>query len=183
MKNLIVKVALIASLLATSTSFANLRADLTAGTMSASGDVLGHYDVAYKEKLSKMEHRFSIGSSLGLGYFIADNLLLEGRLPIIYRRANQSNYLQFGVSVGVDYFFDIGNTLYPYLGLSITPAYMTHVKKFILETGPKFGMLVSLSESVALDFGIRSDLGIKLSATDQWSVKVAAGFIGVRAFF
>lgn len=166
-----------------SATIAAIRTDLTFGTMTMSGSVMSSYDIAYNARLSKNAHKFSIGSNIGMGYFVADNVLIEVGLPIQFSMHDKSTFVTTGISLGTNYYFDIDAALFPYLGLSVSPFYFFHAKKFGLSTQPAVGVLLSISESVALDFALRSDIGIALSANDHWSFRNALGYAGIKAFF
>lgn len=183
MKKYIISFIFCAFYFYSATFLAAVRTDLTFGTMTMSGNVMANYDIVYNAKLSKNAHKFNVGSSIGMGYFVMDNLLVEAGLPIEYSMYKKSTYIKTGVSLGTSYFFDVDSSVFPYLSIQVSPLYHFHAKKFTLSTLPALGLLLSMSESVAFDFAIKSDIGIALSANDHWSFRTALGYAGIRAFF
>jgi hypothetical protein len=79
--------------------------------------------------------------------------------------------------------FDIGSVVFPYAGVNLTPAYGITEGAFGLRSGLDGGILMSMSESVGLDFGLRPEITFKLSERQKWKISMPAGFLGIRAVF
>lgn len=155
------------------------RVDLTEGSFF----LLGAFSLDYRvDRLSQDDHKLNLISNIGGGYFIADNLAIGFSLPIKWQMLGAKANL--GIKPFCSYFFDLGSTIFPYFGGNITTAYDTFSSgRFMLKAGVDAGLLVSMSESVALDFAINPEVTFKLSKSQDWGLEIPAGFIGIRAIF
>lgn len=162
------------------------RVDLTQGTLFLTGGLSFKYDLIGFEKA---QHKFALLSDLGGGYFISDRFAVGASIPGEWNFASGIDSVsldrrgKLGLKLFTTYFFDTGGALFPYLGVNATPAYSLGEKTFLLSAGIDGGVLVSLSESVALDFGLRPEINFKLFDTQKWRISVPAGFLGIRAVF
>ncbi len=167
-------------------SFSQPRIDLSQGTLFLTGGVSFKYDVV---GFDRMQHKFSLLSDLGGGYFVIDRLSVGASIPAEWNFASGLDSIalekrgRIGLKVFSTYFFDTSFALFPYIGANATPAYGLGEKAFVLSAGLDGGVLVSLTESVALDFGLRPELFIKLSSTQKWRLSLPVGFLGIRAVF
>lgn len=153
--------------------------DLSEGTLSLNGSFTAQYDLTGFEK---PEHRFSLKSDVGGGYFVIDNFEIGASLPIEWIFAPKSGG-DFGLKVATTYFFNNKNFVVPYIGANVTPGYSMNAKSFQLRGGIDAGLLVSLSENLAFDFGLRPEVFIKIFDTQKWRIMVPAGYLGIRAVF
>lgn len=159
--------------------FAQPRIDLSEGTLSLHGGLSVLYDM---RGFDTPQHQLGVASDLGGGYFVLDNWLVGLSIPAQWNFVPASGG-EIGLKIYSDYFFNTDSVVFPYVGLSTTPGYSMNEKKFNLRAGLDLGILVSLSESVALDFGIKPELYFKLIEGQTWRISVPAGFLGVRAVF
>lgn len=160
-------------------AIAQPRIDLSEGTLTILGSVSLQYDLLGFDNL---QHELQLSSDIGGGYFVFDNWLVGLSVPGKWHfYPNTSG--EVGLKIFSNYFFNTDSVVFPYLGLTVTPGYGMAAKRFTLRTGIEAGLLVSLSESVALDFAFKPDLSIKLNERQNWKVSVPAGFFGIRAVF
>lgn len=169
---------LIGGFLFSAVSFADLIVDLSQGTNSIFGSFTGKYSMEFSDPKT---HRLSVNSDVGFGHFVADNFMVGFMVKGGWNYSD--GFRKAGGKVIGGYFFDTHSSLVPYLGLSVDPMYNFAKEMFSLGAGLCTGLLLSLSESVALDFGIHSEVGIKLRDTDTWKAGVKGGFMGVRMFY
>lgn len=153
--------------------------DLTEGTLFLSGSLAFQYDVI---GFTDAQHIFGLSSDVGGGYFVLDNLAVGLSIPTSWR-FTPNNGGSVGLKIFSTYFFDIKSIVFPYAGLSVTPGYDISGRWFQLLAGIHGGVLLSLTESVGLDFGIRPEVSFKLTDKQKWRLSIPAGFIGVSAFF
>lgn len=171
--------SLVALFIMAAPSFAQPRADLSAGGLFLLGGVTLNYGII---DFSSEKQRMELKSDLGGGYFIKDNLAVGFSLPIRWKI--MGNETDLGIKPFTTYFFDLGGSVFAYVGGSLTLAYHTFgTGGFRLKAGLDSGVLISMSESVALDFGLRPELTFKLSKSQHWDLDLPAGFFGIRAFF
>lgn len=162
------------------------KVDLTEGSLFVLGGLSVKYDVIGFEK---PQHNFALLSDIGGGYFVFDGFALGMSVPGEWNFASGIGDIQLdrrgklGLKVFSTYFFNIDNPVAPYVGINTTPAYSMGEKIFQLSAGVDAGVLVSLSQSVALDFGLRPEIFFKIFETQKWKLSVPAGFLGVRAVF
>jgi hypothetical protein len=154
------------------------RIDLTEGTVFLSGGFDVRYEIIGFEKPN---HKFKLTSDIGGGYFIVDDLAVGVSVPIEWTIGK--NKARVGMKFFSTYFFDISTTIFPYLGGNIIPRYFISGREFELLAGIDTGILVSLSESVALDFGIKPEIFFKLYNSQKWRILIPGGFFGIRAVF
>lgn len=159
--------------------FAQEKIDLSEGTLLVKGSFALEYDVV---GFDKPEHKVALKTAAGGGYFFLDRLSAGLALPGEWVIAPKSAG-SFGLEVFSTYYFDLKNGLFVYSGGSIIPGYSLNAKEFQLKVGLDSGVLVSLSESVALDFGMKPQLAIKMYDTQKWKLSVPFGFIGIKAVF
>lgn len=160
-------------------SFGQPRADLTEGTIYLDGSLSVDYEM---KGLKDAQHTFKLNSNVGGGYFVIDGWAVGASLPIKWTFSPKSHGT-LGLKLLTTYFFDIDNIVYPYIGINATPGFNLGTKEFTVNGGLDTGILVSLSEAVAIDLGIRPNIDFKIAKDDKWTINVPAGFIGVRAFF
>lgn len=160
-------------------SFAQPRIDLTEGTLSVDGSFAFNYEL---EMFENIQQKFALKTDIGGGYFIADRLAVGVGIPGQWTFA-PSSAGALGLKFFSTYFFDINSIVFPYVGGSLTPGYSMNAREFQLRAGVDGGVLISLSESVAVDFGIRPELFIKIYDSQKWKLSVPAGFIGIKAVF
>ncbi len=155
------------------------RIALTEGSLFISGSLTLDYSLTgFKDT----KHQFSLASNLGGGFLVVDNMALGVSIPAKWGFIPAGSG-EFGLSFFGTYFFDIQSILFPYFGLSITPSYRISGNEFLLSSGFSTGLLVSMSESVALDVGVAPEMRFALNDKQVWKLAVPAGFIGIRAFF
>jgi len=155
------------------------RIDLTEGTLFLTGGADVKYEFSAREPA---EHAFKLKIDLGGGYFILDGLAVGLGVLSDWKIGN-SDAASLGLKVFSTYFFDTASTIFPYLGGNIVPNWSMREKEFQLMAGIETGVLVSLSESVALDFGLRPEVFFKLYDTQKWKFTLPAGLFGIRAVF
>lgn len=155
------------------------RVGLNEGTLFVEGSVAFDYQLVGFEG---SKQSISLNSDFGGGFLVADNLALGLKLPLqwTFLPARESD---IGLSLFGTYFFDIKSIIVPYFGLNITPHYAVRAREFLLHSGFSSGILISMSESVALDVGLAPKVQFPLSEKQAWKIQIPAGFIGVRAFF
>lgn len=169
---------LLAGCMFASSGFSQLMVDLTQGTNTVMGAFTGKYELELKDEKT---HRLNVDSNVGFGHFVFDNFMAGAALTGAWNLSD--GFKNAGVKLMSTYFFDTYTGAFPYLGVNLDPSYNIKLKNFMLKAGVHTGVLVSLSESVALDFGLGADLSIKIKDTDTWKVSVPFGFLGLRAFF
>jgi hypothetical protein len=161
------------------TIVAQPRIDLTDGTLFIAGSF------AFKYKLTDFEqpqHKLMLETDVGGGYFILDRFAIGLGVPGEWTFAPASGGA-LGLKIFSTYFFEIDSIVFPYLGANTTPGYSMNEKEFQLKAGLDSGVLISLSESVAVDFGIRPELSFKIYDSQKWKFSLPAGFIGIKAVF
>lgn len=173
---------LVTSLLMAFALKAQPRVDLGEGSLFILGALTVNYGII---DFNKNEQTLKLKSDVGGGYFVRDNLAVGFALPVGWQMLQ--NKFSLGFKPFATYFFDLGTTVFPYIGGNITAGYSTLTTfgtgEFQLLAGIDSGILFSLSENVALDFGLRPEIAIKLSNNQRWRLDIPGGFIGVRAFF
>jgi hypothetical protein len=155
------------------------RIDLTEGSLFLAGGLMLNYEM---KDFTNSSHSLGLTSEVGGGYFILDYLAVGFTVPVNVKFAQQSTG-DIGAKIFSTYFFNLDSSVIPYLGGSVTPGYGLTERSFQLSAGLDAGVLLSLSESVALDLGIKPELYFKLFDSQHWHIKVPAGFVGVRAVF
>lgn len=163
----------------TSPLAAQSKIDLTEGTLFLDGQMSFTYGLI---SFTKPQHSFSLTTNIGGGYFIFDNIAVGISVPGKWKIAPTSGG-ELGLKIFSDYYFDIDSGIFPYAGASVTPGYDMSEKLFQLSVGLEGGVLVSLSESVAVDFGIRPEIYFQLFDTQKWKFIFPAGFLGIKAVF
>ena len=113
----------------------------------------------------------SINVSPSIGYFLSDNMQLFGNVHFGY-----SGGVSYGVGVGANYVMDV-SSMKLYTGIHADLLGAEGIDPFI-SVGAQVGLWIGLSESVALDVGIRPNYEI---STGTFSM--SAGYLGVNAFF
>jgi hypothetical protein len=161
-------------------SFAQPRIDLSEGSMMADGSFIFNYNLKDFSNLKKYD--VELKSSLGASYLLFDGWGLGLGLSMDWTFAPYSSG-KWGVKIFTDYFFINQSIYYPYMGLSFTPGYSLNVSQVRLKAGLSSGVLISLSESVALDLGLRPELSIKIYENQKWKFSLGAGLIGIRVSF
>lgn len=146
--------------------------------------IAGHLSFIYEmtERSTPPQHKFSIISDVGLGYFFWDRIAIGASLPIKLTLVPAQKGL-FGVSFFSTYFFKFNNLISPYVGIDITPGYSVNEQAFKLGAGINAGVLICLSPNLALDFGLAPEIYFPLSKQQKWKLEVPVGFVGLRAFF
>lgn len=160
-------------------AFAQPRIDLTEGTLFILGSFALKYDV---KGFAEAQHKLGVETDVGGGYFVIDRFAVGIGVPGEWTFAPVSKGA-LGLKVFATYYFDNGSIVFPYLGANTTPGYNMQEKEFQLKAGVDTGVLVSLSESVAVDFGIRPELFFKIYESQNWKFSLPAGFIGIKAVF
>lgn len=180
MSKRLMPVALLSMLLAMcGNAMAQPRIDLTEGSLYLLGGVTLKYQVI---GFDKPEHKLKLQSDVGGGYFLLDGLAFALSIPAYWNLIPRASG-GIGLKLATTYFFDINSTIFPYLGVNVTPSYGMQEKEFQLRAGLESGILVSMSENVALDFGIRPEIFFKLYGDQKWSFTLPAGFFGIKAVF
>lgn len=154
--------------------------DLISGTMMADGNFILDYNI--KDISNSKEYDLGFKSSLGASYFIYDAWALGLGLSLDASFAPQSKGV-WGLKIFSDYFFTNKSIYYPYIGGAITPGYSINASQFRLNTGLSLGVLISLSNSLALDLGIRPTLSIKMYPQQKGKFNLGIGLIGLRVSF
>lgn len=175
------KKILFVSFLVNSFIRAENRTFLEKGTMYLSGDLTGNYE---RINWQKGKNHLSLNSSFNLGYFLGDNFSMGLGFPVIWNFIPAS-FGVLGLKLSANTFLGNKNMLIPYFGLDLNPKLklIKEDNEFLLSTGFTFGAILSLSDSVALDLGIRPELFYKLNPKQNWQIQIPFGFLGVRAFF
>jgi hypothetical protein len=158
-------------------TFTQPHIDLTEASLFLFGGATLQYDVI---DLANPQQRLLIRSDVGGGYFIIDYLAIGLAFPLKWHISEGGS---LGLKIFSTYFFDINGVVFPYVGGNTTIQYNMQNREPQLFAGIDGGVLVSLSESVALDFGLRPELTIKLSPSQNWRLSIPAGFLGIRAVF
>jgi hypothetical protein len=161
-------------------SFTEPRIDLSEGSMMADGNFIFNYNL--RDFLNLKEQDMGLKSSIGASYLLYDAWALGLGLSMDLTFAPYSNGM-WGVKIFTDYFFITQSIYYPYMGISFTPGYSLNVSQARLKAGLGGGVLISLSESVALDLGLRPELSIKVYESQKWKFSLGAGLIGIRISF
>jgi len=157
----------------------NQRVALSKGTFFIHGSGALVYKIT---GFSYTQHAFSLKSKVGVGYFLKDHLAVGANIPSTIK-FYPGLMGEIGLSLFSTYFFAINRVFYPYFGGDLTPRYSVQERSFLLSGGVNVGLLLSLSGSVALDFGIEPELYFRLNNQQKWMLELPVGFIGVRAFF
>ena len=155
------------------------RVDLMEGTLFFEGNLTFKYNL---DDFSSPTHKFGLGSTIGAGYFVVDNLAVGASVPAVWDFSKEGKG-NLGLKLFLTYFFDMGGVVFPYFGVNVVPKLLWPKTSFGLSAGVDTGFLISMSESVALDLGIAPTINFAVSKDQKWSLEVPAGFVGVRAFF
>lgn len=157
----------------------NHRVMLAKDTWFISGSLALNYEMTV---LKPVEHKIALNSDVGGGYFVMDRLAVGASLPAKWTLVPKKKG-EIGLSLFGTYFFDIDHFIVPYAGIDITPGFSLSEMSLLLSAGINGGVLISLSNSVALDFGISPEFYFPLTSRQRFKLTIPAGFIGVRAFF
>lgn len=176
--NGLIRFSLAAFLLtAAAPSLAGSKLDLSAGRMSLSGTAsIGSHNILNTQRT------FSYGAAVGYSYFVMKNLSVGGVIGVV--NTKQFDMPDQGMlGLGVAYYFNASDMIKPYLGLRVDVQYAKTATDsvdsgFGVSAGLPVGILIGLSDSVALDLGLRIH-----STIPSWKVGIDGGMIGVRAFF
>jgi hypothetical protein len=163
----------------TTALLAQPKIDLTEGSIFVLGSLTLDYEM---QVLDETEHRLKMKSNIGGGYLVMDRLAISLSIPADWKFTPSSRG-SFGLKLSTTYFFDIVSMMFPYLGINVTPKYSMSERAFQLLAGAEAGILVSMSENVALDFGINPEVFFKLYDVQKWKFTLPAGFLGIRAVF
>ncbi len=178
-KSHVVSVVLLLLILVPATSFSEPRLQL----VESSFFILGSLSLDYRLiHATETKQRLSLNSDMGAGFFVVDNFALALSVPAewVFVPAKLGT---IGVSLFGTYFFANESTIFPYLGLSATPSYDVAAHEFNLSSSFMTGVLVGLSESVALDIGVAPKVQFPLNPMQNWKLSIPIGFLGIRAFF
>jgi hypothetical protein len=121
-----------------------------------------------------------------LGYSVIDGLEIGGLLSVGGQFGDlYSNGVTIGVLAGLRYVFDTGSRVMPFVGAYggteiIIADTQNTVTAGVLDVGG--GILVALSNHVALSFGIEAVVVFITSPATVTVVRLPAGFFGVSAF-
>jgi hypothetical protein len=180
-KKLFIYVSLCISLILSSTAFtAHPRTDLLAGTIYVDGYFRFNY--TQSDFSNPIAQSLSLTSQVGGGYFIVDNWSLGISLPAEWQFFD-NGLGSLGLSLNSSYYFDVGLRLYPYIGISAIPGYSFRMKAAELRAALQGGVIISLSESIAVDFGLSPEIYFPISDQQHWMISIPFGFMGIRAFF
>lgn len=128
------------------------------------------------------KQNLALSSDLGMGFFVVDNFALGFSVPAQWHFV-PAKFGDLGLSLFGTYYFSTDSNFFPYLGLSATPCFDFNTREFKLSSGLSTGILVGLSESVALDIGVAPKVEFPLNPQQAWRFGLPMGFLGVRAFF
>ncbi len=164
--------------------FAQENIDLSQGTFSLKGSLWAEFQ---RQNITDAINRLKISSDVSMGYFLADQWEVHLGLPInwyLSDRSSKSITGVLGLRIGSSYYFSSNRTVIPYIEAGITPkAKFNAASQMMLAVSLGGGILLSLSESVGLDFGFRPELSFRLRPNQHWLIEAPIGFFGIRAFF
>lgn len=149
--------------------------DLSEGTMSAGGLV----GLNMKGNLSPSTWKYNLGGIVTLDYFLIDNLSLGLTLGANYKFGDNSSF-GFGGGLGVNYFFDMGSNISPYLSVAANVGKVGAIWAASIPVG--VGLLVAMNSSVGLVFGVNATFGIPFKGGPT-TFDMGVGYAGVKAFF
>jgi len=125
-------------------------------------------------------------------YFVLDGLELSGgvilanflnRGDIRDPRMDPLNNFNWGLGLGVHYFFQTGSTFQPYVGFDFgTIMVEWEFKQIVWFLQVPVGVAWFISPDVAIDFGIPISLDFSSTAIFE-KFTISLGYLGVRAFF
>jgi hypothetical protein len=118
-------------------------------------------------------------------YFVQDGLAVGVTLSAASTITRLAVAPQIAVGALLEYVFKTQSIAYPYLGAGVAVAYkpLDPSSMFWLPLKPQVGVLIALSDAVALDLGMNTTLTFALAGYVPPLLDGSAGFIGVRAFF
>jgi len=138
------------------------------GTMSAGGQAtLGMY-------MAGGSTIIDVTVAPGFGYFVSDNIEVFGNINFNLVAVGGDSGTSLGLGVGANYYVDAGS-MKVYFGIHTDMALTPEVD---IGAGAQAGLLLGLSDSVALDIGIRPTYYIQSEV-----FALNAGAVGIRAFF
>ncbi len=165
--------------------------DVSAGTMSLGGAL--SFPMNFP-KGGAPEVR--VGITPSFGYFFVDGVdfFVSAKFERVLKASATNTFggspvdlnNHWGVGVGINYYIDLGSPAFPYLGANGDFAWNGDGTD-ITATVP-LGVLVSLNEHVAIDFGIpvgiKFGVGKALAANNGYAgISINPGYLGVKAFF
>ncbi|MES2504471.1 MAG: hypothetical protein V4534_06280 [Myxococcota bacterium] len=156
------------------------RLDLSPGVMTAGGQAMLKYhsdDIA-----SWSGSNISLGIATTWGFFVIKDLAVVFDLNLTGQLSSgfdKNRRYQFGS--GALYAIETDTNLRPYFQLLAHGAYVE--SGWSWGFSPSLGLLVGLSEQVALDFGINSRFDFAISRQGTTQIDMGAGYVGIRAFF
>ncbi|MCA9507855.1 MAG: hypothetical protein KC505_05490 [Myxococcales bacterium] len=159
--------------------FSSSRLDLSEGSLYLRGAFSLDYQLS---SLKNNENHIDLFSDIAGGFLVKDNFAFGLAIPIKWMLLPLGES-DVGISVLSSYYFDIESPIFPYCGVNITPHYKFVSKEFLFYMALNLGILVTLSESVALDIGLAPKLHFPIGNRQGWKLEVPTGLIGVRAFF
>lgn len=184
MKKLIIKAISTASLVLLFAIPAQAESlDLSEGTMAIGGSagISLNSDVAFGDFGNGA---WVAGADLSFQYFFMNNFSFALELHGDYGFGG-ANDKGVGIGAAIAYYFDTGSNLSPYLGAGVHSDWdFSATTDWELHFPVTVGLLVAMNSSVALDFGIKADIGVPLNGGDAHLDKGSGGgYMGVRAFF
>ena len=156
--------------------------DLSEGTMSTGG-MLG---LNMGGEMSPKTWNYTLAGDISLDYFIIDNLSLNLLLggQYTFGDATDANPLAnlngFNFGLGMNYYFDMGSNISPYLAVAATVGKIPD--GWYAKVPVSVGLLAAMNSSVALVFGVKADFTIPFGGNGT-RFNMGVGYAGVKAFF
>ena len=115
-------------------------------------------------------------------YFVAKSFAI-GFSPSVERKSLTGKNIPWSFSLGLSgtYHFDLGGTIYPYVGAGAGISWKTEVKGINFALSAPVGILVALNNHVAIDFGV--PIKFIFSGEGFLGALLPIGYLGVQAFF
>jgi hypothetical protein len=157
------------------------RLNLDKGRMAVSGRA----QVNYFSSEASYYGGFYAQIDAAYSYFLVDNFALGVGLNAASQIDRIAVAPALGLNVAAEYFFDTNSIAVPYLGANLGIGYkpLDPTSKLWLPVRPQVGVLIALSDSVALDLGINTTFTFPLLSDVEPLLEGTAGMVGVRAFF
>jgi len=155
----------------------------TKGTWTAGGSLT--FPVEWRPAL---QTTFSIHAEPQAGIFFADGWLfaagLKLKTPIVESRLPLGDRWRWGINLSVYHYWDPDWKVKPFVGLNIDYTMKGVDFSTILgSVGVPAGILVPVSDAVALEFGVKAKVTFIGLPKVVESVKIDPGYLGVRVFF
>jgi hypothetical protein len=166
-----------------STPEKGVRFDLKQNRFSVGGTASIPY---YVTRLGTMG--FDINVEPSASYLVINNLEISlaahvrGPLAVNDPSYRNTNPINWGFALGARYYFDLGKSLFPYVGLLAGFNMADDVAESLeLDLGGSGGLLVALTDALALDVGLQARATV--SSDTFLKAQIIPAVLGIRYYF